>query len=58
MNGVDEWCRIRARSDGRSRSRRAGSDGVLDEVLADIRTDIACLFRCSEAIAMLDMLAR
>ncbi|SCZ88590.1 BZ3500_MvSof-1268-A1-R1_Chr2-1g04511 [Microbotryum saponariae] len=33
------------------------SDEVLDEVLDELRGSIACLYRCSEAIAMLDMVA-
>ncbi|SCV71962.1 BQ2448_4656 [Microbotryum intermedium] len=33
------------------------SDEVLDDVLDELRGSIACLYRCSEAIAMLDMVA-
>jgi hypothetical protein len=33
------------------------SNEILDELFDEIRTAIACLYRCSEAIAMLDMLA-
>lgn len=33
-------------------------DGILDEIFEDIRENVACLYRCSEAVALLDMLAR
>ncbi|GAA5988834.1 hypothetical protein JCM5350_000392 [Sporobolomyces pararoseus] len=33
------------------------SDGILDEIFEDIRENVACLYRCSEAVALLDMLA-
>ncbi|GAA6060475.1 hypothetical protein JCM10212_007106 [Sporobolomyces blumeae] len=33
------------------------SDEILEEIFEDIRGDVACLYRCSEAIALLDMLA-
>ncbi|GAA5894000.1 MutS family protein MSH4 [Sporobolomyces salmoneus] len=33
------------------------SDEILDEIFEDIRENVACLYRCSEAVALLDMLA-
>ena len=33
------------------------SDEILDELIEEIRTGIACLYHCAEAIAMVDMLA-
>ncbi|GAA5887865.1 hypothetical protein JCM5296_001791 [Sporobolomyces johnsonii] len=33
------------------------SDEILDEIFDDVRGSIGCLYRCAEAIALLDMLA-
>lgn len=50
------WARVRHCSE-RLLIVHIHSDKILDELFDEIRSSIACLYRCSEAIAMLDMLA-